>query len=358
MEKKKKKISGKTVFNASVLVLSVGLLGYFCLSDNGLTDLLNNAKNIDLGWLIMAFFCHLFNIFLDAYLIFRFTQNNCPTYTFRSAIKSSMVGQFFSAVTPFATGGQPMQIYLMSKQGVSPGVSTSGLIQKFLVYQSTLTLYSLLAILLRFDYFNGTLNAVMWSFAMFGFASQAIVIVGLLLFSFNRKITHKLIVFIFTVLSKLHIIKNPESRIKGLEEQLESFHTSNRDLYKNRKLLVETYVLTAIQLTTIFIVPYCVYRSFNLSGESIINMICSQAFVTMASYFIPLPGAAGASELSFMVFFGAQFSAETIKSAVLVWRFITYYFTILISAPFSRLAKAGDVEKMQKENADDHLQAS
>ena len=355
---KKKRISGKTIFNISVFVLCVGMLAYFCLSENGLADLLKSAENINLSWLFMAVFCHLLNIALDAYLIYRFTKNNYPLYTFRNAMKASMVGQFFSCITPFATGGQPMQIYLMSRQGVRGGVATSGLMQKFLVYQTTLTLYSLLAILVRMDYFGQHLTPFLWSLAIFGFASQAFVIVGILLFSFSRKLTHKLLVLVFTLLSKLHIIKDADAKIKGLESQLEAFHDGNRELYKNRKLLVETYVCTAVQLTTIFIVPYCVYRSFNLSGESILNMISSQAFVTMASCFVPLPGAAGASEFSFMAFFGSQFSPETLKSAVLVWRFITYYFTMFMSAPFSRLAKQPkDGQNQESHDADNHLQA-
>ena len=89
----------------------------------------------------------------------------------------------------------------------------------------------------------------------------------------------------------LHVI---DASDPGFERQLESFHDCNKELYKNRRLVVTAYVCTAVQLTAIFIIPYCVYRSFNLSGAPVSDMICSQAFVTMATCFIPLPGAAGA----------------------------------------------------------------
>ena len=35
----KKKISGKTIFNVSVILISLVMLGYFCLSENGLVEL-------------------------------------------------------------------------------------------------------------------------------------------------------------------------------------------------------------------------------------------------------------------------------------------------------------------------------
>ena len=99
-----------------------------------------------------------------------------------------MVGQFFSAVTPGASGGQPMQMYLMIRQKIDPGIATSALVQKFLVYQTTLTAYSAVAILICFPMFYNSLNSLLWTLAILGFVAQAIVIVLLLLFSFNKKI--------------------------------------------------------------------------------------------------------------------------------------------------------------------------
>lgn len=335
----KKRISGKTIFNIIVFVMCAGLLGYFFLADDGLLAFLNNSPQLDIGWLCMAVACHLINMCIDAFLIYRFTSNICK-YPLRNAIKSSMIGQFFSAVTPGASGGQPMQIYIMSKQGVDGGAATSALIQKFLVYQTVLTGYSAFTILVRFDYFNNTLNKVMWSLAMFGFLTQALVIFVLLLFSFNRKLTSKIIRFLFLLLGKIHILKNAEERFAKLEIQLTHFHSSNKELYKNKKLVVETTVLTAIQLTAMFLVPYCVYRSFHLQGAGVIDMICAQSFTTMVSSFMPLPGASGAAEGASLVFLSSFFDQNTLKSAVLISRLISYYFTILISAPFARLTKS------------------
>ena len=332
----KKKVNWKMIFNIFIILFSLGLVIYFGLSENGLVDLFKNAANFNKEWLLAAVFCHLLNIALDAYLIYIFTKNSVKEYTLKNAIRSSMVGQFFSAITPGASGGQPMQIFLMSKQGVDPGVSTSALVQKFLVYQTTITVYSGLSILVCFKVFLGTINSIMIGLAIFGFITQAFVIFVLLLFSFNKRITSWLIKNIFHLLEKLKILKDSDKKIVALEKQLEYFHQGNSQLYKNRLLVIKSYVITAIQLTAIFIVPYCIYRSFNLSGARVIDMICTQAFVSMISSFVPIPGASGASEGSFYVFFGMYFSDNTIKSAILLWRIITYYFTIIISAPFSR----------------------
>ena len=71
------------------------------------------------------------------------------------------------------------------------------------------------------------------------------------------------------------------------------------------------------------------------------------------SNLVPLPGASGGAELAFTMYFGPFFVvglANKIKPAILLWRFITYYGAILISAPFSYLTKGKRIDDAIKEN--------
>jgi uncharacterized protein (TIRG00374 family) len=335
----KKKVQGKTIFNALILLLSAGLVIYFCVSEDGLIDLAHHVTNFKKFWLVLAVLCMFADLILDTVLIYLFTRNAENQYTMRHAFKTCMVGHLYSAVTPFQSGGQPMQIYVMSKQGIDPGVSTSAMVQKFFVYQSALTLYSAFAIVFRFRFFNGALNGVMWGLALAGFAVQAAVIVMILLISFNQNITQRIVLFLCRLLHKLHIVKNYEETSAAWQKQLTFFHDSNKVLYTNKLLMLKTYVITFFQLTALFVVSYCIYRAFNIGTAPAVDMICAQAFVTMVSSLVPLPGAAGASEGSFYVFFSMFFTGGTIKSAILLWRIVTYYAVILVSAPFSRITK-------------------
>ena len=89
----------------------------------------------------------------------------------------------------------------------------------------------------------------------------------------------------------------------------------------------------------ILAVPYCIYRSFCINDASLTDMMFSQSFVNLASSLVPLPGATGAAELSFSVFYNRFFGKNILKSALLLWRTITYYFVIIICFPFSMLTK-------------------
>lgn len=334
-----KKVNWKTVFNIFTITLSVSLLAYFCLSDNGLVTLMRHFREFKTVWLAAAFLCMLADLFLDTCLIYEFTRGLRQDYTFARAFKVCMVGHLYSAITPFQSGGQPMQIYVMTKQQVDAGTATSALIQKFFVYQTGIALYSLFAIVFQFAHFKSTLTALMWSLTIIGFAAQILMAGLLMIISFNQKITRILLTALAKLLAKIHLIKDYQSTIQSWEKQIDIFHQGNQDLYKNKRMLIKTYVLTFLQLTALFTVSYCIYRSFSIGRVPAVNMICSQAFVTMISSLIPLPGAAGASEGSFYVFFSGYFTPETVKSAILLWRVITYYAVILISAPFSRIAK-------------------
>lgn len=340
-----KKISGKALFNIISLTVPIGLVIYFFMSENGLMDLSEKVTTFNWFWILIGVMFQFGNVAIDAYVLFRFTNNYDKNYTLTKAIKATVVGQFYSVITPGAVGGQPMQIYCMRKQNVDMGVASSSLIQKFLVYQTTITVYSLVASLCNLDLFQGDLSRIMFTLAIFGFVSHAVVIVVLYMFSFKRKWTESLIRAIFKFLSKIKIIKNPEEKSKNITNQLDFFHKSNINLYKNKKMLVITCLLTILQLTLIFAIPYAIYRAFNFRGAKPFDMITGQAFVTMVSSFMPLPGGSGAAEGSFYIFFSMFFTQDTIKSAILIWRIIGYFLNIIVFAPFARIGNKYETAK-------------
>jgi uncharacterized protein (TIRG00374 family) len=335
-----KKIKWKLIYNIVIIVFIAGVIYYFCFSKNGLTDLYKNYEQFSFGWLFVATVAQLINLIIEVFIVHTFAISaGEKKYTLKKSIRVAFVGQFFNSVTPSASGGQPMQVYVMNKQGVGTGRATSALTQKFLVYQSTLVMYSIFAMLFSFRYFFHLDKGILfWS--LIGFAVQAFAILIILFFSFNRKATMHIISGFFKLLGKMHFIKNPEEKIKGLKVQLLAFHEGNHNLYKNKKLLIISYILTLLQMTIAFMIPYFVYKSFHLSGKRAIDMLCAQTFTIMSTSFFPIPGASGANEGMNMVFLNRFFTQETIKPAVIIIRLISYYLTILVSAPFAYSIKS------------------
>lgn len=362
-KKKKFKINGKLIFNILVFGITIYLIIYFFISENGMIDLFKSSDSFNIVWIIVGIIVYDLNILFDTFVTMIFIRSKYPHFRFIDALKIAMVGVFFGAVTPSNTGGQPMQLYLMSKMNVSVGFGSACMTQKFIVYQIITGIMSVLAIIIKFDYFKSAFTGI-WSalFIILGFLTQLAVTILFLVVSFSHKTTTKLIGFVDRLMHKLKFIKNPDDKIKSLKEQVEIFHEGNKMLFENPKMLVGIYVLVFLQILTILSIPYFVYLSFDLHNIAIANSqvplnlfdtFCIQSFVLFTSNLVPLPGASGGAELAFSMYFGSFFifsNINKIKPAILLWRFSTYYASIIITAPFSYLTRGKKVDEvLQKE---------
>ena len=215
------------------------------------------------GWLLMAFGCMILQLLVDAWLTCLIVRISCPDYSFGSGFKTMMVGQFYNSVTPMGVAAKPMQIYSLSRQRVSVGDASAAMVQKYLIYQFTLVFYSLGLLLARYSFFSRQIPDLMLLSAV-GFLVQASIIVLLMLFSKSQKMTRTIIEMVFSLLKKLHLVKDPEKSVREISEQLESFHENFQTILRHKRLLVGSFLLTFLQMTLYYAVSYCIYRAFFL----------------------------------------------------------------------------------------------
>ena len=69
---------------------------------------------------------------------------------FRNSVKVSMIGQLFNNITPFSSGGQPMQAYELTKTGKRVSDSLSVLMLKFIVTQIALVVTTVIIVFAEF----------------------------------------------------------------------------------------------------------------------------------------------------------------------------------------------------------------
>ena len=337
---KKKSFPTKLVFNIFVICLCVGIVCFFFFSEDGLRDLLQSGQGIIWQWIVVAVISQLVYMFTETTVIYLFIRERYKNFSYLNALKVSFTGLFWSAVTPSSTGGQPMQIYLLHSMNVEIGYATSRLMQKFLVYQVVLTFISIISVILNFGYILTNDNIVFITVLLvFGFVSQLAVTLVIVMFCFSPNISRKFIMFFAKVLGKIKIVKNLDSKISDIAKQLDTFHSSNKNIYKKPKIFIPAVILTFVQFIAMFLVPYFIYVSFGLTHIGPVQIATSQAFVNLMSGMIPIPGASGAAELGYTAFFGAIFVGGTLKSSALIWRVINYYGVIFATAPFAYLTK-------------------
>ena len=74
------------------------------------------AKNIDLWYVLIALIFFLISVFIKGltnYII----VNDKEKFPMHEAVSQNFIMQFFNGITPFATGGEPMAVYMLKEQG-------------------------------------------------------------------------------------------------------------------------------------------------------------------------------------------------------------------------------------------------
>lgn len=318
-----------------IVLVAVGSIAGAFLAD-GPEKIFASLTGADKRWLAAGAGCMLIYWALESGCLHLAARKAWPGQRLRTSVVTSMIGQFFNCITPFASGGQPIQAYYMTRGGMPVGKATSVLLAKFIVYQTVLALYS--AGVLIFEYRNFVENIDGFSkLALIGFIVNAAVVVVLFCVGFFPKITGGFFQSCLVILAKLRIVRDPKGTGAGIDREINSFHQGFTELRRERSVMAAMAVMTTFQLTAFFLVPYCVLMALGVQGLQVGDVVASAAFILMISSFVPLPGASGGAEGSFYVFFQMFFKASgSVSVAILLWRMFTFYLPIVVGVYFAR----------------------
>ncbi len=328
--KKKSKIKGK--INIVILIAITLLVLYFALKDN-FEETINQILTLNIWWFLASIFLFLGSIFLRSIALFKLTCHFKSDYTFRQSIRLSLTTQFFNGITPFATGGQPFQVYQLKKDGVTLADGTNIIVQNFIVYQIALVFLGLVAVLSNYFFHFFKEVSILQRLVTLGFLANTLVVIALLVLAFAKKTNKRILHFVIRILKEMHIIKNAEKTYQRWDESLDRFHKGARLLIDNKKLTLETIFLNIMGLCALYIIPLTVAYSmgYYYSFDGLLAII-SSAYVMLIGAFVPIPGGTGGLEYSFVQFYGNFITGSALSAMMLIWRFITYYFGMIIGA--------------------------
>lgn len=321
----------KYLINIGVIII-ISLLTIGVLLGNTSIGQFNTWRNQMVPlWLLIAFICIVlywgFETLIQNLLVKRMYKRNHLWNSF----KVVMTGHFFNAITPFASGGQPMQAITMVKQGVPIGTSASILLLKFIIYQIILTLYSLIVLILQLKFFANNVNGFIY-LSIGGFFINTIIVGILIYIAVMKDKTKKIGFFCIKKLHQLKLIKRVNYYRRTIIKQVNLFNRSISEIQHNVALIIRITVLTVLQLTCYFLIPFAVYRALGLGGTHVFVMISAAALIAMISSFIPVPGGSGVAEGSFFVLFQLFFPTTILPVAILCWRIITFYMPLCCGA--------------------------
>ncbi len=284
-------------------------------------------------WLILLAVILIFvYYYLKAKCIYVIAKEQNKNITFKSMFNQTLITQFFNGITPFSTGGQPMQVYMLRKNGLPVGQATSIIIQDFLMFQLALVTIGIVALVLNRIFGIINISIALYSLIILGFAINTAVGLCLIFISFSKRFNTFAGKLLIRIASKFKIVKDKEKTIEKLEEKLEEFHESAKIFKKRRGLFTRCYLYNLFALFIFYAIPLVIFISLDPNcGLTVAQSITSSAFVLLVGNFVPIPGGSGGIEFSFSTIFGGLLNNTTLVStALLTWRVITYYLGVLI----------------------------
>lgn len=313
-----------------ILVVLMAATFWILLRDMPLTRLGSVLGQLKPGWIMGGLALMLLMMTSEAAC----TRQILPCLGYRTGLfrclSYSFAGYYFSAITPSATGGQPAQVYCMSRDGVSVAHGTLNMLLLSMCYQVTLLLLAGLAVV-AYPWLLGEMGGGMAILLVYGVLVNVALTAGMLCLMFLPNAARKICTGVLNLLVKIRLVRNRARAEEKLERQMEDYHSGAECLRRNPTLPFRLLGCSILQLSALFSVPYMVYRAFGLSGYGVLELLGAQALLTLAVGSLPLPGAVGASEGGFLRGFTLFFGAELVTPAVLVSRGISFYSFMVLS---------------------------
>lgn len=316
----------KLIRNFIVFVGLIFLTLWIILKDQSITEILDVLDNVKIQFVIIGIICMAVYLILEGVNMRRTLKALGEKVTFMQSIKYSLIGFFFSSITPAASGGQPMQIYYMHKDKISVANSTLALLINLTSMQITTITLAIFSLIVNYKFMNNVLIVLFIVGITLNSTALGLLLIGIL----SRRLSKGLIKIAIKFM-KIFRVKNRFSKEKKILRELKMYQASAKYVKGNRKLILRIFITTIIQFSIYYSIAYWTYRSLGFTGSNIFELTTMQSVLFATVSGIPSPGAVGVSEGAFIEIFRNIYPTHMIKSATLLHRGINFYLFVLIS---------------------------
>ena len=340
----KKKSPLRYILYIAIVLVATGISLFISLYGN--TDAMVAAfSGADWKYIAIILGLVFFSYCIDATILLVFCRLYTRRYKFHQGLAVSAVGQFYSSVTPGASGGQVMQVYTMKSQGVPVSNAASIAVMWSIIYQSLLILIDIVA--LAIDWKDvmaaksipvGNIDIPVTPLIIFGFALNLLVILMIYSMSFSHKFHNFILHYVIGFLGKIRILKNPDKTRESLRVQVENFKIELRRLQSNIPVVILQVLLFFVMMMIRNSIPYFAglalgawvnpeFNFFEMMDAAFIS-----SFHQMVTGLVPIPGAAGVSEVFYNQLFFNKLGGNrgAIAATQIIWRTATFHIPLII----------------------------
>ena len=324
----KNKKTKKRLFVALFVIFNVAAILYTALSEftgdhasaTKFSDLEINAL-----YLIPAFLCFVAALLFETLKYHVLLKKLGGVSSFKLAFETAVFGKYYDCVTPLGSGGQPFQIYHLSKSGVNTGASAAVPVLGFLGLQFTFIVLAAVSFIFGAGFVSASVAIRVMAYV--GLACYMFVPAVILLFTFFPKPAGAVLSFFIKLFSRLHIIKDGERAREKVLRRVAEYDKCLVLGLKQPTAVVLVLLYSLLYHAALYSIPFFVIYAFG--GKAVwLSSFVTTVFIYSAITFIPTPGNSGAAEVSFYSVF-SMLTSGYMFWATLSWRFLCYYAFIL-----------------------------
>ena len=336
------KAIGKYILNF-LIILAIGALAIYLTVGKEFGSVLEAVRSAKLQFLAIMLGVMALYYLIDSFILYLICKARGYRLKLKQTFVTNMTGVLFSDLTPSATGGQFAQVYVFHNQGIHVGQASGILTIVFITYQIVIISYATIAMLINASVIFQNRQSI-W-IAVIGFVVNIVITGGFFLVTKSAKAHDFFVVKFIGFLSKIKLVKNYEKTSSEVREAFREFRDESAQLFSQKKLFLEVCLCHVVKLTFFYTLPFFSAMSLGapLSVSELPKYISLAAAISLFNTFMPLPGASGGSEASFVMLFG--FLGKTIVStAMIIWRVFTFYLGLLLSlitVAFAKETKGG-----------------
>ena len=328
---KKKRIQSLVFFLINIVVIG-GILTYQLLTQkNGSAG--SGEVHPNFLFLFAALGCFILIMATEQLRFMNLTKKAIGIGRPHLSYKVAAAGRYYDLFTPFSIGGQPFQIFYLTKYGVPGGSAVSITMSKYIFWQIS---YFALASVVMFvalgtgiSGVGGVAQAVFYTLSWVGYAVLALLMITVTIITLSRRIGVSIVVGCLKLFCKM-FHRDYNKLFRKVMRTVTSWQMTMKKFRRNPITWIYNLFLSIVAQLAIWFIPFFVIVAFvGFDANLIWTVLVFTVITDMASSISPLPGGAGVAELSFTALFTANMipGLTSINAfwALLIWRILTYY---------------------------------
>lgn len=317
--------------NIAILVIVSLIIMYFILKDDYI-EIIHNLSKVNIVFILVAILFMFLYVLFQSFSMHIYLKVIDKDYKFLDTFILMSSALFFNAITPFSSGGQPFQIYLLNKQGIKVSEAMNVLLQNFFSYQLALTILGTLSIIIN-NFLNIIPNtSLLKHIVIVGFIVNVLVLLLIVYLGKAKNLNTKVFNKIFNFIFNLKILRKKADLKEKTINKIDEFYNSNVYFKGERFILLKTISLNMISLLVFYCIPFLIFKSLNIINVDVLDSLICTSYTYFVGSFVPIPGGTGGLEYAFIEFFRVFSSSAIISTCMILWRFITYYLSMILGA--------------------------